>query len=165
MKRQKHSLLVGLAVFLLVSMSTTHDIKLFSVVEGVDENDSVRDQLIAIEKQSWVAWQAHDGKFFDQFLADDHVEVEPGGFSNKKQVVDGVASGFCKVESYSLGEMKFTRISEDTAILNYQAEQKTNCGTSQVPTPALISSVLVKRNGKWVNILFQQTPLAKRANN
>ena len=164
MKRQTQLWIVGLAVFLIVSMSTTRDITLFSLAEGVDEKDAVRDQLISMEKQSWVAWQGHDGKFFDQYLADDHVEAEPGGFSNKKDVVNGVASGICKVETYSLGEIKFTRISEDAAILNYQAEQKTNCGPAQVPTPALVSSVFVRRNGRWLNILFQQTPLSKPSN-
>lgn len=35
--------------------------------------------LIELETKSWEAWKNCDGKFFPQFLSDDHVEVGFGG--------------------------------------------------------------------------------------
>src|SRR5262245_43089246 len=47
-----------------------------------DESD-LKATLVNLEKQSWVAWQKRDNKFFQDFLADDHVEVGIGGPANK----------------------------------------------------------------------------------
>ena len=54
--------------------------------------NSLEAELITIERASWVAWQTHDGKFFQNFLSDDHVEVGAGGIATKAQVV-GYVSG------------------------------------------------------------------------
>ena len=117
-------------------------------------------QLTDLEKRSWVAWKGHDGAFFAQFLSDDHVEVGPYGILGKAAIVAGVAGGGCTVESYALDRFKFTRIAEDTALLSYRAEQKTTCGGQPVPSPAWVSSLLVKRGTRWVNVLYQRTPAA-----
>ena len=45
--------------------------------------DPLEATLIALERASWVAWQGHDGAFFDRFLSDDHVEVGIGVESPK----------------------------------------------------------------------------------
>jgi len=37
------------------------------------DNTAVKETLVNLEKQSWEAWKKRDGKFFQQFLADDHV--------------------------------------------------------------------------------------------
>jgi hypothetical protein len=33
----------------------------------------LKETLINLEKQSWEAWKRRDGKFFQDFLSDDHV--------------------------------------------------------------------------------------------
>jgi hypothetical protein len=40
-----------------------------------------------LEARSWVAWKAHDGGFFEQFLSDDHIEVHNYGITGKAAVV------------------------------------------------------------------------------
>ncbi len=120
---------------------------------------ALKDTLVALEKQSWVAWQGHDAGFFAGFLSDDHVEVGPRGILGKADIVAGVGSSACKVESYAVDSFKFTRVAEDTALLAYRAEQKTTCGGFAVPSPAWVSSLYVKRGARWVNVLYQQTPI------
>jgi hypothetical protein len=121
---------------------------------------TLRDLLIDLEKQSWVAWKGHDAAFFSRFLSDDHVEVGPRGVLGKADIVAGVASPACKVESYAVDKFKFTRVAEDVALLSYLAQQKTACGGVAVPSPAWAASLYVKRDGRWVNVLYQQTPAA-----
>ncbi len=121
---------------------------------------AVKDCLVDLEKRSWVAWKGNDGAFFSDFLSDDHVEVGARGVLGKSDIVAGVGSAACKVESYALGEIKFTRIAEDAALLSYRAEQKTLCGGHAVPSPAWASSLYVKRGARWVNVFYQQTPAA-----
>jgi hypothetical protein len=119
--------------------------------------DSLEHTLESAERQSWVAWQHRDGSYFQNFLADDHVEVGTTGLATKAQVVAFVGSPACVVTSYSVDHFHLTRFDENTALLTYRAEQSTMCGKTQAPSPAWVSSLFVRRNGKWVNALYQQT--------
>jgi hypothetical protein len=118
---------------------------------------SLDEELIALEKQSWVAWQGHDGVFFDRFLSDDHVELEPNGPAAKAPVVASVRAG-CVVKSYSLDSFKVTRFSPDMAVLVYRAAQDTMCGAAKVPSPVWATSVFVRRDGRWQNAVYVHSP-------
>ena len=118
--------------------------------------------LIALEKQSWVAWQGHDGAFFEQFLSADHVEMQPNGEGSKAGVVASVKAG-CTVKSYAIDHFKMTQFSADTALLTYRAEQDTNCGGYPVPSPVWATSLFVKRHGRWQNALYAHVPAQRPA--
>ncbi|HEY2867618.1 MAG TPA: nuclear transport factor 2 family protein [Pyrinomonadaceae bacterium] len=114
--------------------------------------------LIDLEKQSWVAWQKRDGSFYQNFLSDDHVEIGGNGTASKKEVVGFVGSPVCVVTSYALDSFNVTILNPDTALIVYHAVQDTKCGGKQVPSPAWVSSLYVRRTGKWLNVMYQQTP-------
>lgn len=120
------------------------------------EETAVRD----LEARSWVAWQNHDAAFFEQFLSEDHVEIHGYGVVGKAAVVEGVRSPFCKVQSYALGPLSVTAVSADSMLVTYRAEQDTTCGKARVPSPVWASSVYARRAGRWVNVLYQHTPVA-----
>jgi hypothetical protein len=124
----------------------------------LETDAQVKQQLIAMENQSWVAWKGHDGKFFNSFLSDDHVELSPFGATSKESVVKGVASGGCTVKDYSIGQFGFVRLSDDAAVLTYHAAQTTTCGSVTVPSPVWATSVYAKRNGRWMNVVYEHTP-------
>jgi hypothetical protein len=117
--------------------------------------------LIELEKQSWVAWKQRDGKFFERFLSDDHVEVGFGGVIGKGAVVTGVASPVCVVEDYAVDHFNVTRFSATSALVTYHAAQNTRCGEVAVPSPAWASSLYEKRGGRWLNVLYQQSQTAR----
>ncbi len=119
------------------------------------------DALISLEKQSWEAWQMRDGKFFQGFLLDDHVEVGQSGLADKAAVVAFVGSPICKVESYKIDKFKVVFFDPNFAVVNYYAEQDTTCNGVKVPSPAWASSGYIRRNGRWLNALYQQTPIVK----
>jgi hypothetical protein len=123
--------------------------------------DALREILINLEKQSWEAWKKRDGKFFQGFLSDDHVEVGFNGVTNKAMVVTGVASPVCVVKSYTVEKFELTVIDAKTALLTYHAEQDTNCGGNAVPSPVWASSLYVRRGGHWLNAFYQQTQTRK----
>ena len=122
----------------------------------------LENQLVALEKQSWEAWKNRDGKFFESFLSDDHVEVGFGGVTNKATVVGGVASPACVVSSYAVDHFKLTMIDPATAALTYRAEQNTTCGGRPVPSPVWVTSVYAKRGKRWLNVLYQQSALLSK---
>jgi hypothetical protein len=123
--------------------------------------DALETDLVALEQASWVAWQGHDAKFFAGFLSEDHVEIHSSGVVGKAEVVGAVGGTACTVESYALSQFRFRRVSPDAALLVYRAEQKTTCNGTPVPSPVWASSVYARRDGRWVNVLYQQTAARK----
>jgi hypothetical protein len=124
------------------------------------ESDAVKEHLRKLEKQSWEAWKNRDGKFFQNFLSDDHVEVGFGGLTNKAEVVAFVGSPVCTVKSCKLDRFEMKMLDRDTALLTYWEEQDTVCN-KQVPSPCWVSSLYMKRGYKWVNVFYQQTQIQK----
>ena len=120
-------------------------------------NGALEDTLIALEKKSWEAWKNRNGKFFDEFLSDDHLEVGFGGIVNKAAVVNMVGSPACTVKSYTVDKFKCTQIDTNVAVLNYYAAQDTICHGKPVPSPVWVTSLFVKRGERWVNVLYQHS--------
>jgi len=125
------------------------------------DKGAVKETLVKLEKQSWEAWKNRDGKFFQDFLSDDHVEVGFGGPTNKATVVAGVASPVCSVKSYEVDKFELTMLDPNTALLTYHAAQDTTCNGNAVPSPVWVSSLYVRRGGRWLNALYQQTRTSK----
>jgi len=127
------------------------------------KNDSraLEADIMKLEKDSWEAWKARDGKFYENFLSADHVELGSAGPADKRTVVQVVASPACVVKSYSLSDIKVTAFSETTVVVTYRAEQDTLCNKVQIPSPVWISSLYIRRDGRWLNALFQQSEAAK----
>jgi hypothetical protein len=63
----------------------------------------------------------------------------------------------CQVKSYTVDHFKATRIDVNTALLTYHAAQDTQCGSAGVPSPVWVSSLYVRRSGRWLNAAYQQT--------
>ena len=128
---------------------------------AAQEPGGLKDVLMARERQSWEAWKGRDGKFFQDFLSEDHVEVGFNGRTSKASVVAGVGSPACVVKSYAVDRFELTSFDANTALLTYHAEQDTTCGGRPVPSPVWVSSLYVRRDGKWLNAAYQQTQTAK----
>lgn len=119
--------------------------------------DALKDTLVNLEKQSWRAWQRRDGAFFQAFLSDDHVEVGFHGVTRKAAVVAGVASPACVVHSFAIDTFDLTRLNPTTVLLTYHAAQQTLCNGHVVPSPVWASSLYVRRGGRWLNAMYQQS--------
>jgi hypothetical protein len=120
-------------------------------------NEALKKKLVTLEKQSWEAWKNHDGKFYERFLSDDHVEVGPFGVSSKAEVVELVSSGRCKVETFSVDSFKMQMLDKNTALLTYHAAQTTACRKFVIPSPVWISSIYTRHGDKWLNTVYQQS--------
>ena len=97
----KQFALVVLIIFALVNF--------VSGQKSQPRKNDLKRTLMALEKRSWEAWKNHDGKFFKQFLSEDHVEVGFGGVTNKATVVTGVASPVCVVKTYAIDKFELVR--------------------------------------------------------
>jgi hypothetical protein len=147
------SLLLG-AIFATVTTSAAAAGPSESVTPTSADEALVRD----LESKSWIAWKNKDARFFEWFLADDHVEVHGYGIVGKSTVVEGIRSSACVVQSYSIGPLSVITVSPDSILVTYRAEQETLCGIAKVPSPVWATSLYARRSGRWVNVLYQQTP-------
>jgi len=103
-----------------------------------------------------------DVPFWEDFLSDDHVELNAFvGPVGKAAVIGGIAKKVCKVRNYKVDRFTFRRLDENTAILVYRADQDTSCGSVTVPTPSWATSIYQRRAGKWKNVLFELTPIGQ----
>jgi hypothetical protein len=147
----------------LISIATLFSIVTTSTAAAELATPSSSDEVLIreLESKSWVAWKNHDATFFEQFLSDDHVEVHGYGVIGKSAVLEGIRSPACTVQSYTLGPLSVTPVSPDSMLVTYRAEQDTLCGTARVPSPVWATSLYAKRLGRWVNVLYQQTPVTR----
>ena len=143
---------------LIVSAATIALMLINACAHSQTQTPSAQAIIESLERQSWIAWQHHDGDFYQHFLSDDHVEIHRTGLASKAQIAPFVASGACTVTSYTLGDMTFTQFSADSAVLTYRAEQDTTCGASRAPSPTWVTSGYVLRDGRWQNSIYVQTP-------
>jgi hypothetical protein len=119
-------------------------------------------RLTAMEKASWAAWQNMDVPFWEDFLSDDHIELNAFvGPVGKAVVIGGIAKKVCKVRNYKVDRFTFRRLDENTAILVYRADKDTSCGSVTVPTPSWATSIYQRRAGKWKTVLFELTPIGQ----
>ena len=123
------------------------------------EDRELEKTLVSLEKASWEAWKNRDPAFFSNFLSNDHLEIHTGGPVNKETVLSTVATPACVVQSYSVDKFQLLRLNDDAAALVYFARQDTVCGGKPVPSPAWATSVYVRRDGRWLNVFYQQTPV------
>ncbi len=123
------------------------------------EEAALKEHLVTLEKQSWEAWKNRDGKFFQEFLSEDHVEVGFSGLTTKKDVVAFVGSPACTVKSYELDHFELKVLDQNTALLIYRETQDTVC-QKRVPSPCWVSSLYMKRGDRWLSVLYQQSQIS-----
>jgi len=126
------------------------------VVENESES-ALKEKFIKLEKLSWEAWKNHDGKFFQDFLSDDHVEIGFSGVADKSAVVAMVSGSTCNVQSYSVDKFRVSIFGGNTALVTYYADQTTTCNGKPAPRPVWASSLYQKRGDRWLNVSYQQT--------
>jgi hypothetical protein len=153
---QRHFVFFSLALASLICLGAT------AFLSGADtwQQDGTLQVLTDLEKQSWRAWKNHDDAFFQTFLSDDHTELLSRGPVDKAAVLRTVGSAICNVGDYSVDQFTVRMIDTNTAVMTYHAAQTTTCGGEPVPSPVWATSIYVRRDGKWLNVFYEQAPAA-----
>jgi hypothetical protein len=125
----------------------------------MSKDNKVEAQIIALEKQAWQEWSNKNTSFVQNFLADDAFYVYGDGVVDKKQIVDSIPT--CDLKSFSLDNFKFRLLDKNSALLNYTAAQDATCYGKKQATKLRVTSVYVKRKGKWLNINYTEIPLGQ----
>ena len=142
-------------VFVLVMISSVFIIGQTTT----SKNNSLQEQLVAMEKQAWESWKTRNGSFFQTFLSEDSISVGSTGVDNKSAIVKFIGSPMCEIKSYSMDNLQMIMTDKKTAILTYKAMQDGTCEGKTLPALVWATSMYVKRGGKWVSNFHQETPV------
>lgn len=118
--------------------------------------------LAKLEKDSWEAMRRQDTKFFRGFMADDFTGVFADGLAvTKKDFVELL--GEYELSRYEMGEAKLLSVGPDAAFVLYRVKYEgTFKGQKVKVAGAQASSLYVRRGGKWVELFYQETEIAKK---
>ncbi len=120
----------------------------------MSKDSKVEAQIIALEKAGWVAWKNKDSAFYQTNLAEDALNVNSEGVSNKSQIIKSLAD--CEIKSFSLDNFKFLMLDKNSALITFTGMQDGVCSGKTIPATVRASSVYVKRGGKWLNALYTE---------
>ena len=122
--------------------------------------DDLTKQLASIEQSLWKAWAEGDVGPFQKHLTVDHINIGDWGMTTGKEAVLGiVAAPPCDVTRYELDDWRAIRLSDDTAVLTFEAEQEVVCNGTTIASEAVASSVYVMQDGVWKNAVYHETPI------
>jgi ketosteroid isomerase-like protein len=141
-----------------------------SLVSGQTENNqgkaksgksSVEEEFKQIENQWAEADKNKDAAALGRLLADDWTYLGPVGIETKAQHLAGLKTGADKLESITLIEMK-VRVFENTAVVTGREHEKSTNSGKDTSGDYLWTDVFVKRQGHWLAVNSQDTPLTSK---
>ena len=144
-------------MFLIVFCIATKVV--FGQTNMLDEKN-IESQIISLEKAGWEAWKNNNAEWFQSNTTEEFLSINSSGVSDKEQVVNSTPTA-CDVKSVSIDNFKFVMLSENTVVLTYIATQDGVCGEEKLAEKIRVAVNYVKRNGKWLEALYMETPMAK----
>jgi hypothetical protein len=120
----------------------------------------LRDELMALERQGWEYMKARDRAALRRFLADDLLQIFADGDYYYK---DGFLTYMVdyRIDDYDIDPTVAVRVIDPTvAALVYGV---TSRGTRRFgltkSEKVVATSLYVRRDGQWANVLYQETPI------
>ena len=121
-------------------------------------NAELEKYIISLDKSGWEAWKNNDPSWFQANTTEEFLSINSDGVSNKEQVVKSTLAD-CKVKSFSLADFKFVLLNNNAVLLTYVANQDGTCGGKGLSPKVRVSVNYVRRNGKWLEALYMETPI------
>jgi uncharacterized protein (TIGR02246 family) len=139
------SLLIGTAVILLGAQARA------------DTADEVERSVRAIQ----TAYNKGDADALKRLMTEDHMTtLTYAQFSNAADQLKVL--GEFKFSEYKIDRLEVKALTRDVALASYQATIKGTYKGKAVPSPVQVVEVWIKRDGKWLEASYQETPLDKK---
>ena len=122
---------------------------------------AIEKTLIANENKVSEAVAKHDVKTFTDLVASDAVSAGPDGFMKVADFVKSMDQ--MKIASEHTMDMQVSWVDDKTAIVRYTWMGSATYMGQPLPPTSYASTVWTERNGKWVAVFHQETPMAPPA--
>ena len=139
------SLLIGMAVILLAAQARA------------DTADEVKRSVHTIQ----TAFNNGDVDTLKGLMTKDHMTtLTYARFANTADQLKVLAE--FKFSEYKIEGLTVKALAKDVALASYQATITGTYKGKEVPSPVQVVEVWVKRDGKWLQASYQETPLDKK---
>ncbi len=127
--------------------------------QGRPDSAKLRDELMALERQSWDYTKARNRPALRRFLADDLLQIFSDGSHYTKSEFLAYVTNY-RLDSYAIEPTyAVRRISPDVALLIYRVTSRGAARLDRTTTDkVLATSLYVRRSGQWTSVLYQETP-------
>lgn len=115
------------------------------------------DELLSLEEGVWHALRTGDPRADMESLAPDFLGVYPSGLGDRTLHAEQLVNG-PTVASFEILDPQIVTISTDHALLVYRADYRRPDSRDHVES-MYVSSLWSNRNGRWINIFSQDTPI------
>jgi hypothetical protein len=119
----------------------------------------LREELMAHERENWEYLKTRNRAAMRHFLADDALLIFDGARYDKREFIDDHMTNY-RLDSYDIDPNYALRaISPDVVVLLYRVTSRGAVRFDRTETDkVLVSSLYVRRGGKWWSVLYQETP-------
>jgi hypothetical protein len=155
---------VLLAVYLAIAQSLPGAVALAPPPPSIAEISTARlaAQLMEREKASWFALQRRDRGAWLALVGDDYFQVDAEGtLTNREGAFDMFSAPM--IDDYSTHYLRGTLVSPTVFVLTYWIARKLDGGDHPSAARFTSCSIWAKRNGAWMRIRYQETPVMQRA--
>ena len=123
-----------------------------------DGMESLHDTLLKLEHESWGALKTVDGakRFYAQTLSEDSLMSVPYGIATREEVLASLDESPVAV-GYEIRNARTVQLGESSGLLVYEMTQRRR---GMEPFEAAICTGWSRRDGRWLMVYHQQTPLA-----
>ena len=106
------------------------------------------------------AFVTRDADVLKKLMTADHVAITP--YAGKEELDKQIkALPNYKVEKYSTEDMKSQAVGKNTVLFTYIVNYKGTYKGKAMPERSIVSSLWVMRDGRWQQVLYQETPVGK----
>ena len=132
-----------------------------STLPAADAKGDVAAQVERAVQAVQTAFNKGDGDGVRQLLTEDHVTLLTyAHFSNAKDQLKVL--GDFKFSEYKTDDLTVKPLTGDVAQVTYRATIKGSYAGKVVPSPVHVGEVWVKRDGKWLQASYQETPVESK---
>jgi len=129
-----------------------------------NNNSSVEQELMQLEKESAAAAVKGDTTFLDRHTAANYVGTDPvGGVGDRATMMAGAKAGDPKFEALDLDEMSVRMAGTEAAVVTGRATVKGKLKSGMdISGQYRFTDVWVKQEGRWQLMTWQATKIAQQ---
>ena len=122
---------------------------------GESRSETVKERIVAKEREGLDALKTGDLKLFADLTADDAVFVDDHGPATKSEIVGHTAE--FRLTEYAMDDVRFVPVSRNSGLIVHKIAEKGISHGREFAATVYVSALWAERDGKWVCLFSQET--------
>ncbi len=121
-------------------------------------SDPLQDDLLKVSNAVWTAVEQQNMAAMQTFTTPDFVFIGAPGILSGPEL--GKVLQSCKLSSFKLTSPQLRKLSSNSAVLVYRADEDFACNGKPLEPVLLVSDTFIRTKGKWLNVVHSETESA-----